>query len=386
MGFAAALLGGVLAYALWSPGAQDEGGPDGTRLRASRMLDLETGEQGGAKPDLLWARETHDRPYLVARPGALVAGAKGMRWQDLTPAKLAALSYSEERYPAFGPDAPVRAGAVFGVRTVEGNLAKVRVARIRANGTLQLEWVVYEPGRAPAVTAAAAPAVAPQAEAKPDPQLLPLPEAKARAQPIKPPPPGPALAWLALRDQVLGAYREHRHADAYEACGKAVAAAEPAGEAHHALALVTCGGLLELHRRHPEQVEDWLRQAKALTAKLDQNAVVAALGPREAMLRQRALRMLGIFYRDRDRIGEAAENFALAVDAVRALPAPETAEHRLALRADLYELGVALARLGYRGTARRALSEARDVYLSTEPEHPTLRAIEAQLRRLEEKK
>jgi hypothetical protein len=386
MGFAAALLAGVLAYALWSASAPEEGGPDGARLRASRTLDLETGEEGGAKPDLLWVREAHDRPYLVASPGALVAGAQGARWQDLTPAKLAALNYSGDRYPAWGPDAPVRAGAVFGVRTVEGNLAKVRVARIRANGTLQLEWVVYEPGRAPAATAEAAPAAPPQAEAKPDPQLLPLPEAKAKAQPIKPPPPGPALAWLGLRDKVLAAYREHRHADAYEACGKAVAAAEPAGGAHHALALVTCGGLLELHRRHPEQVEDWLKQAKALTAKLDQDAIVAALGPREALLRQRALRMLGVFYRDRDRTGEAAENFALAVDTVRALPPPETAEHRLAVRADLYDLGVALARLGYRGTARRALGEAREYYLKTEPEHPALRAIDAQLKRLDEKK
>ncbi len=94
--------------------------------------------------------------------------------------------------------------------------------------------------------------------------------------------------------------------------------------------------------------------------------------------------MLGLFYRDRNRLGEAAENFALAVDAVRALPAPETAEHRLVLRSDLYELGSALAKLGYRGTARRALGEAREYYLKSEPNHPTLKSIDAQLKRLEE--
>jgi hypothetical protein len=71
------------------------------------------------------------------------------------------------------------------------------------------------------------------------------------------------------------------------------------------------------------------------------------------------------------------------VDTVRAMPPPETAEQRLALRSDLYDLGSVLAKLGYRGTARRALEESREIYLRTEPNHPTLKSIDAQLKGLD---
>ena len=72
-----------------------------------------------------------------------------------------------------------------------------------------------------------------------------------------------------------------------------------------------------------------------------------------------------------------------AVDPVRAMPPPETPERRLALRADLHDLGSTLAALGYRAIARRALEEARELYLKTEPGHPALKSIDAQLQRLE---
>ena len=127
----------------------------------------------------------------------------------------------------------------------------------------------------------------------------------------------------------------------------------------------------------------WLKQGKALALKLDQKAIVGALGQRESMLKERALRMLGVFYRDRNRPRDAIDNFALAVDTVRAMPPPETSEQRLALRSDLHDLGSALAKLGYRGTARRALEESREIYLKTEPGHPALKSIDAQLKRLE---
>ena len=193
-----------------------------------------------------------------------------------------------------------------------------------------------------------------------------------------------APGWLALRDEALAAFGAQRFQEALDACGRAVAAAEPAGAAHHALALLTCGGMMGLHRRASRQAEDWLRQAVAITAQLDQQAIVAALGPRESMLKERGLRMLAVFYRDQNRRREAAANFALAVEAVRALPPPETSAHWMALRSDLYDLGVVLAQLGLRGTARQALSEARGYYLNTEPKHPTLKAIDEQLKRLEE--
>jgi hypothetical protein len=359
-----------------------EEGAQSARVRSTATLDLETGEQGTPQADLHWGMQGRDLPYLAPRGEALIAPAGKARWEDLDEAALRQLSYATTPFSAWGPEAPVRRGSVFGVRTREGNFAKLRVNSISPRHALKVEWKVYQAKLAD-VKAKPGPKAEPKPEPKPEPKLEARPESKpgAKPQPIKP---GPTLSWFALRDEALAAYRAHRHEDANMACGKAVAAAQPVGEAHHALALVTCGGLLELHRRHPDQIEDWLRQAKALTAKLEQDALVSALGPREAMLKQRALRMLGVFYRDRNRTGEAAEHFALAVDAVRALPPPETAEHRLAMRADLYDLGVALAQLGYRGTARRALGEAREAYLKTEPEHPTLRAIDAQLKRLDE--
>lgn len=326
-------------------------------MRPTGTLDLETGGQGTPQADLHWGMQGRDLPYLAPREGALIAQADRARWTALDAAALARLDYSAGRLSAWGPDAPVRKGAVFGVRTREGNLAKVRVKDIRRNASLDVEWVLYAQARA---------------------------EKKApAAKPEMPARPGPPLAWQAARDEALAAYRDHRPEDAFETCGRAIEAAAKAGEAQQALALVTCGGLLELHRRYPERIEDWLTQGRSIAEKLEQSTIVAQLGPREALLKERAYRMLGLFYRDHNRTGEAAENFARAVDAVRALPPPETAEDRLALRSDLYELGTALAKLGLRGTAQRALREAREYYLKSEPGHPTLRSIDAQLRRLE---
>ena len=94
--------------------------------------------------------------------------------------------------------------------------------------------------------------------------------------------------------------------------------------------------------------------------------------------------MLGVLYRDQNRTREAAQQFALAVDFVRALPPPETADHRMALRGDLHELGTALAKLGLRGTARQALGEAREYYLKSEPSHSALKNIDSQLQRLQD--
>src|SRR6185503_4174163 len=114
--------------------------------------------------------------------------------------------------------------------------------------------------------------------------------------------PGPSLAWRALRDEALAAYKAQRFQEALDTCGRAVSASEPAGAAQHALALVSCGGLQGLHRRAAAQMEDWLKQAVAIASKLDQQAIVASLGPGEFMLKERCLRMLGVFYRDRNRL------------------------------------------------------------------------------------
>jgi len=342
----------------WRPAP--EAGLQSAILHATSTLDLETGNQGVARADLHWGMQARDQPYLGAYQGgparaALIAEVGAASWEGLDEAALAKLGYSANQYSAWGPDAPARKGAVFAVRTAEGNLAKVRIAEIGEDNQLRLEWLLYR-----------------------------RQETASEESEIAAAPPGPSLAWFALRDEALAAYQAQRFQEALDACGKAIEAAEKAGEEHRALALVTCGGLMSLHRRAARQMEDWLKQGVALSMKLEQRAIVAALGPREAMLKEHALRMLGVFYRDQNRPRLAAENFARAVDTVRAMPPPETAERRLALRSDLYDLGVALGQIGLRGTARQALGEARDYYLKTEPNHPTLSAIDAQLQRLDE--
>jgi len=342
----------------WRPAP--ETGLQTASVRATWTIDLESGKQGTPQADLHWGMAARDQPYLAAvqrgtAKGALIAEVGDMRWEDLNESALAKLSYALNQYSAWGTDAPVHPGAVFAVRTVEGNFAKVRVAEIGSNYQLRLEWLLYTVQKAG-------------------------PEQTARSSAA----PGPSLAWLAPRDEALAAYKGQRYQAALDACGKAVGIAEQAGAAHHALALVTCGGLLGLHRRAAQQMEEWLRQSVAIALKLDQQAIVAALGPREFMLKERCLRMLGVYYRDQNRPREAAENFALAVDTVRAMPPLEMGAQRLALRSDLYDLGLVLAQLGLRATARQALEEAREIYLATEPNHSTLKAIDAQLKRFEQ--
>lgn len=258
-------------------------------------LDLETGNAGTPQADLHWGMAAREQPYLAAHGEALIAESGGMRWEDMDAAALARLRYAPDRYSAWGPDAPVRKDAAFAVRTHEGNFARIRIAEIRDNYDLRLEWTLVAVPAAPA-----------------------------------PPAPDPELAWPALHDEALAAYRAQRYGEALKVC------------------------------------RDW-----------------AAPGPREALLKERCLRMLAVLHRDSGRLHQAAQHFALAVDLVRAMPPPETAEHRVALRADLQDLGEALVQLGLRGTARRALLEARELYLATEPGHPALDSIDAQLRRLD---
>ena len=347
-----------LVRAPWTPAA--EIGAQSANLRPTWTVDLESGVTGAPNADLHWGMQARDLPYLASYRAAMIAPGGSARWEEMDEAYLARLSYGPNQYSAWGPEAPVHKGAVFGVRTAEGSFAKVRVVDIGRRYDLTLEWTLYRSAAAAAAPGAVmAPAVAT------------APAANA------------SLAWRAARDEALAAYRAQRYQEALDACGRAVEAAQQAGKENHALALVTCGGLMGLHRRASRQMEDWLKQGVAIALKLEQGAIVAALGPREAMLKERGLRMLGVFYRDQNRPREAAQNFALAVDTVRALPPPETGEHRLALRSDLHDLGMALAQMGLRGTARQALGEARDLYLKTEPNHPALQAIESQLQRLE---
>jgi len=366
---AALVLLGALLFAGYRSGllrlpAADKPGVKTAMVPPTGTLDLETGEQGTPKADLQWALAAPGRPALHPLLGALIAPGGSVRWEHIGAVYLAGLRYSAAWHAASGPEATMRPGEVFAVRTGEGNLAKIRVAEIRGNFDLQLEWVLYAP---------------PPGAAAPSPAAAAVPAAAAPATPESP---NPSLAWRALREEALAAYRAKRYDDALQACDLAIAAARDAGGVAHVAALAGCGGLLGLHRHAPQKIEGWLKQAVALAEPLAPEAIEAVLGPGEALLKQRCRRMLGVFYRDQNRPREAATQFALAIEAVRAFAPPETGEHRLALRSDLFDLGMLLAQLGYGETARRALAESREYYLKTEPQHSALTAIEEQERRL----
>src|SRR5258706_3709912 len=102
----------------WRPAP--EAGLQSALVGPSSTIDLETGSQGAAQADLRWAMQARDQPYLGAYQGgsgkgALIAEAGAALWEVLDEAALAKLSYSDGQYSAWGPDAPARKGAVFGV-------------------------------------------------------------------------------------------------------------------------------------------------------------------------------------------------------------------------------------------------------------------------------
>src|SRR6185503_14636061 len=169
----------------WRPAP--EAGLQSALLRPTFTIDLETGKQGDPRADLHWGMQARDQPYLGARQGAagrgaLIAEAGAASWEGLDEAALAKLNFSANQYSAWGPEAPVRKGAVFAVRTAEGNLAKVRVVDVLENYELRLEWLLYR-----------RPKTGPEE-----------PETAALA-------PGPSLSWFASRDQALAAYKEQRY-------------------------------------------------------------------------------------------------------------------------------------------------------------------------------
>src|SRR5262249_10302469 len=144
----------------------DPRGLHSARVRPTWTLDLETGEQGTPGADLHWGMKSRDDPYLATQNGAGIARAN-VGWDALDVRALDSLAYQPDAFPARGPDAPVKKGAVFAVRTRGGNLAKLRVKDIRGDYSLVVEWRVFPAAavaqaqprmeKAPAETAKAAP-------------------------------------------------------------------------------------------------------------------------------------------------------------------------------------------------------------------------------------
>ena len=151
----------------------------------------EVTQSGGG--DILWEQANPTERELVPQKGAGLALAPGAKYDDIGAPELAALKYSAGNVSGSDKGGSLEPGAVFGLRTTEGNLAKVRVIgyrsshdvtfpgsnilsqsarqklRIRppiARYHLEVEWVLYRPQTAVAVAAAPkapkpAPAAAP---------------------------------------------------------------------------------------------------------------------------------------------------------------------------------------------------------------------------------
>lgn len=345
---------------------------DTTDLREATVpptytFDLESGRVGGFQgtSDLFWQATTRSERCL--RPSvdgkAWIAPLADQEFDIVDPARLATLVYSSRCIIHTNSGGELKKGLAFAVRTVEGNFAKVRVVGIGAHNELALEWRVFE-SLATALHQKGVTGARP-------------PHGQSASAPDN-----PSLAWRTMLDSARGAYRERRYDDAVLACERAIDTARTAGAVLHAAALTGCGSMGALHYQAPLKVEAWLLQAAYVAEPLSQAEIVSTLGLDEALLKERGRRMLGLFYRDHKRPREAAQEFALAIDAVRALGPPETGIHRMALRSDMFDLGVALARLGDNENARQAFAESRKYYIETEPQHPYLKVIADEEQRL----
>lgn len=116
-------------------------------LAPSYVVDLDTGSlENNARTDLWWHFVKTGERYLDARNGAAFARIDEKQdFGKLDAAQLAQLNFSLRTLEAQGPDAPLKDGARFAVRTSEGKLARLRVITINAppRDHLQIEWTLF---------------------------------------------------------------------------------------------------------------------------------------------------------------------------------------------------------------------------------------------------
>jgi len=179
--------------------------------------NVETNElTSTAGADVLWEQASPTERSLVPQRGAGLASAGDAKYESLSAAELAALKYTEAPLSGSDKGGALDAGAVFALRTTEGNVAKLRVTkyfsshnfnfagnqvltqparqrlRIRPpveRYNIEVEWALYRPQTAVAVAPApkvsakpaAVAAVKPAAEAKPGATLDALDKLKTGA-------------------------------------------------------------------------------------------------------------------------------------------------------------------------------------------------------------
>ncbi len=240
-------------------------------LAPSFVIDLDHGGLANdAGTDLWWHFVKADERYLEAKNGAAFARISARAGESdqtnvdtMDAAQLATLDYSLRSLAAQGPDAELRDGARFVVRTSEGKYARLHITRIDgAPGRhLQLEWMLI--------------ATTQQADAG-----------------------GKVLVrdWRSHLDKAREALRDKRPEDARRMADEALASAEAegAGEAQLALALHGAAKIASSANDLPTAIARMTRAAE-LIDKIPPEKVHRLVGRDDAYLAADIHRLLGIY-------------------------------------------------------------------------------------------
>ena len=115
-------------------------------LRGTYTFDLDTGTEGASSgADIWWQQMTATERQMTPYGGATIAYLGQVDFDALGPGALATAAYSNGsiRADVHGPN-HLTPGAVFAVRTTNGNHAKVQVLAYGYN--LAIRWATYPPG------------------------------------------------------------------------------------------------------------------------------------------------------------------------------------------------------------------------------------------------
>jgi len=313
-------------------------------VRPSYTLDLESGAVGaGTMSDLWWHFSTRTDRSLDARNGASIALIEGRDFDGSDADFLSSLSYTVVSLSASGDGAQVKPGALFAVRTAEGNYARVRIVSAGGAGDeLKLEWVLFRSAGGGG--------------------------ARPRGDPA---------AWKSKLAAGLAAYRNKRPEEAERLYAEALADAEKFGPNNPRVGLVLSrSGSLYWSMRKLDRAEWYLRRAAEIIDPLTQGEIVGQLGGEQVFLAEQTQRMLGLIYRDQRKDADAARHFEQAAAAARALTGVREDTRGAAVASDLYELAMAQCNLGRLDEAGDSLKQAAQA----NPQNPSaahrLKAIE----------
>jgi len=137
--------GKVSSFDLTPKGASVLASSADTTWKGTFIIDFETGTQGGtgSAGDVWWEQETSVVRRMTPRNSAQLAYLGHISSTTLTYAQLASLSYSSDSIEGSNNSSNLlTAGAVFAVRTNQGNYAKVEVIEYGYN--IRVKWTTYK--------------------------------------------------------------------------------------------------------------------------------------------------------------------------------------------------------------------------------------------------